>query len=89
MDPLVLGQPQPRLPCRGVLEVRDDHGFLRVRPDRTPTKDDVYGSAAQIRRFALRAGDVVDGEMRAPIGQELYPSLAGVSSVHPPASRVG
>jgi transcription termination factor Rho len=86
MDPLAFGQPQPRLPCRGALEVRDDHGFLRVRPDRTPNKDDVYVSAAQIRRFALHAGDVVDGEMRAPIGRELYHSLVGITRVHPAPS---
>jgi transcription termination factor Rho len=52
----------------GVLEIlQDGFGFLRT-PDVNylAGPDDIYVSPSQIRRFGLRTGDVVDGEVRAP-----------------------
>ena len=52
----------------GVLEtLPDGFGFLRA-PDYNylPGPDDIYVSPAQIRRFGLRTGDTVDGQIRPP-----------------------
>ena len=58
----------------GVLEVLPDgYGFLRA-PDSNylPGPDDIYVSPSQIRRFGLRTGDTVSGQIRAPKGDERY-----------------
>jgi len=52
----------------GVLEVLDDgYGFLRS-PDNSylPGPDDIYVSPSQIRKFDLRTGDIVSGQVRMP-----------------------
>ena len=52
----------------GVVEVlQDGFGFLRS-PDANylPGPDDIYISPAQIRRFSLRTGDTVEGQIRSP-----------------------
>ena len=52
----------------GVVEVlQDGFGFLRS-PDANylPGPDDIYISPSQIRRFALRSGDTVEGQIRSP-----------------------
>src|SRR5690606_22724065 len=52
----------------GVVEVlQDGFGFLRS-PDANylPGPDDIYVSPSQIRRFALRTGDTVEGQIRSP-----------------------
>src|SRR5262249_14290547 len=52
----------------GVMEVlQDGFGFLRS-PDANylPGPDDIYVSPSQIRRFALRSGDTVEGQIRSP-----------------------
>ena len=53
---------------RGVLEVlQDGFGFLRSpESNYLPGPDDIYVSPSQVRRFALRTGDTVEGEIRAP-----------------------
>ena len=50
----------------GVLDlINDGYGFLR-QPNLKPSPNDVYVSQSQIRRFALRTGDQVMGQVRPP-----------------------
>ena len=58
----------------GVLEVlQDGFGFLRSpEANYLPGPDDIYVSPSQIRRFALRTGDTVEGLIRAPKDGERY-----------------
>jgi len=68
----------------GVLEIlQDGFGFLRA-PDANylPGPDDIYVSPSQIRRFGLRTGDTVDGEIRSPKSGERYFALLKVSKVN-------
>jgi bifunctional DNase/RNase len=71
-----------RLPCRGVLEVLNEYGFLRLDPQRRPRADDLYVSAAHIRRLGLRTGDVLAGERRPPVGSEQYCRLTRIDTVN-------
>jgi len=67
---------------RGVLEILPDgYGFLRV-DDYTPGPDDVYVSPSQIRRFNLRTGDLVLGQVRPPKDGERYFALLRVKAVN-------
>jgi len=75
----------------GVIEVLPDgFGFLRA-PDQNyqPGADDIYVSPSQIRRFALRTGDTVAGQIRPPKESERYFALLRVDSVNaePPDAR--
>ncbi|NDB48177.1 MAG: transcription termination factor Rho, partial [Proteobacteria bacterium] len=56
----------------GVLEtLQDGFGFLRATESNyLPGPDDIYVSPSQIRRFGLRKGDTVEGEIRAPKDSE-------------------
>jgi len=66
----------------GVLEVVDEgFGFLR-RARFLPGPDDVYVSLSQIRRFGLRTGDMVSGQVRAPKDTERYHGLLRVEAVN-------
>ncbi len=68
----------------GVVEVlQDGFGFLRS-PDANylPGPDDIYVSPSQIRRFALRTGDTVDGQIRGPKDGERYFALLKVSRIN-------
>jgi transcription termination factor Rho len=68
----------------GVVEVlQDGFGFLRS-PDANylPGPDDIYISPSQIRRFSLRTGDTVEGEIRSPKEGERYFALLKVNSVN-------
>ena len=56
-------------------------GFLRVSPPE-PSDDDVYISAAQVRRCELVSGDEVTGPVRAPRRSERYPSLIRVDTIN-------
>jgi transcription termination factor Rho len=56
-------------------------GFLRVSPP-DPSDDDVYISAAQVRRCELVSGDRVSGPVRAPRRSERYPSLVRVDTIN-------
>lgn len=76
----------------GVLEVlQDGFGFLRApESNYLPGPDDIYVSPSQIRRFALRTGDTVDGEIRAPKDGERYFALLKVNQINfedPEATR--
>jgi transcription termination factor Rho len=68
----------------GVLEILPDgFGFLRA-PDANylPGPDDIYVSPSQIRRFSLRTGDTVSGQIRPPKEGERYFALLKVSEVN-------
>ena len=68
----------------GVVEVlQDGFGFLRS-PDANylPGPDDIYVSPSQIRRFALRTGDTVEGEIRSPKDGERYFALLKVNKIN-------
>lgn len=67
---------------KGILDIMDDgFGFMRVN-NYLPSSSDVYVSQSQIRRFGLRAGDVVVGQVRAPKEGEKYFSLLRVEVVN-------
>ncbi|MBA3532726.1 MAG: transcription termination factor Rho [Ardenticatenales bacterium] len=66
----------------GVLEiVQDGIGFLRT-DHLLPSPDDVYVSQSQIRRFGLRTGDLVIGQVRQPKENEKYFGLIRVEAVN-------
>ena len=66
----------------GILEIiGDGYGFLRQNSLR-PQIDDVYVSQSQIRRFALRTGDQIIGQVRPPKDSEKYFSLLRVEAVN-------
>jgi transcription termination factor Rho len=68
----------------GVVEVlQDGFGFLRS-PDANylPGPDDIYISPSQIRRFSLRTGDTVEGEIRSPKEGERYFALLKVNKIN-------
>ncbi len=67
----------------GTLEIiQDGIGFLRANKDMSPSPDDVYISQSQIRRFGLRTGDVVIGQVRPPKESEKYYGLLKVEAVN-------
>ncbi len=74
----------------GVLEIlQDGFGFLRApEANYLPGPDDIYVSPSQVRRFSLRTGDTVDGEIRAPRDGERYFALLKVNGINfePPDS---
>ncbi|MFQ5827353.1 MAG: transcription termination factor Rho, partial [Dehalococcoidia bacterium] len=74
----------------GILEIMDEgFGFLRQDTLR-PGSGDVYVSQSQIRRFGLRTGDMVTGQVRPPKNGERYYSLLRVEAVNgidPEAAR--
>jgi len=66
----------------GILETMED-GFGFLRQDRyLPGPDDIYVSQSQIRRFGLRTGDRVSGQVRPPKDNEKYFSLLRVEVVN-------
>ena len=68
----------------GVLEILPDgYGFLRsAEYSYLPSPDDVYVSPSQIKRFSLRVGDTVDGQLRPPKEGERFFALIRVHSVN-------
>ncbi len=68
----------------GVLEIlQDGFGFLRSpEANYLPGPDDIYVSPSQVRRFGLRTGDTVEGEIRAPKEGERYFALLKVNSIN-------
>ncbi len=68
----------------GVLEVLPDgFGFLRAcEANYFPGSDDIYVSPSQIKRFGLRTGDTVKGQVRAPKKGERYFALLRVNEVN-------
>jgi len=68
----------------GVLEIlQDGFGFLRSpESNYLPGPDDIYVSPNQIRRFGLRTGDTIDGQIRAPKDGERYFALLKIVSIN-------
>ena len=68
----------------GVVEVlQDGFGFLRApEANYLPGPDDIYVSPSQIRRFGLRTGDTIEGEIRSPKEGERYFALLKVNSLN-------
>ena len=68
----------------GVVEVlQDGFGFLRSPlANYLAGPDDIYVSPTQIRRFALRTGDTISGEIRAPKDGERYFALVKVNTIN-------
>jgi transcription termination factor Rho len=80
----------------GVLEILPDgYGFLRSSEyNYLPSPDDIYVSPSQIKRFSLKVGDTVDGELRPPKEGERFFALLRVHAINgrPPdgyGERVG
>ncbi len=68
----------------GTLEVLPDgFGYLRsAQSNYLPGPDDIYVSPTQVRRFALRTGDTVDGQIRAPKDGERYFAMLKVNTIN-------
>jgi transcription termination factor Rho len=75
--------------AEGVVELlANGSGFVRLSPP-DPTDDDVYISAAQVKRCELVSGDRVAGPVRAPRRSERFPSLVRVDTINgKPADEV-
>jgi len=73
----------------GVLDTRNEgHGFLR--PNFVHSREDIYISNSQIRRFRLREGDLVGGQVRQPKENERYCGLLKVEKVNgQPIEKLG
>src|SRR5699024_964671 len=66
-----------------VLEIIPSEGFGFLRPiNYSPSAEDIYISASQIRRFDLRNGDKVSGKVRPPKDNERYYGLLHVDAVN-------
>ncbi len=75
-------QKEGNLWADGILEILPEgFGFLRVG-GLTPSSDDIYISPSQIRRFVLRKGDMVSGQVRPPKEGEKYFALLRVEAVN-------
>jgi len=73
---------QSTLFAEGVLEILPDgYGFLRPF-SYVPSQDDIYVSPSQIRRFDLRTGDLVGGQVRPPRDNERYFALLRVEYIN-------
>ena len=68
----------------GILEILPDgYGFLRSEDGNfTNSANDTYVSGTQIKRFALRNGDIVTGQVRAPKEQEKYNALLKIEAIN-------
>ncbi len=79
-----LAQKNEQITGSGVIEVlQDGFGFLRaIESNYLPGPDDIYVSPSQIRKFGLRTGDSVEGEIRAPKDQERYFALLKVDKIN-------
>ncbi len=68
----------------GILEIANDgYGFLRgIDLNFSDGSQDSYVSATQIRRFALRSGDIVTGQVRPPKDQEKYFALLKIEAIN-------
>src|SRR5713101_1786143 len=77
-----LNDQEGSFPGSGVLDIPDG-GFGFLRAERfLPGRGDIYISASQIRRFGLRQGDLVGGQVRAAKDREQYAGLLRVESVN-------
>ena len=66
----------------GALEILPEgYGFLR-RNSYTPSPEDIYVSLSQIKRFGLRTGDVIQGQIRPPKDNEKYFGLLRIEAIN-------
>ena len=79
-----LAEKNEQITANGVLEVlQDGFGFLRaIESNYLPGPDDIYVSPSQIRKFGLRTGDSVEGEIRGPKDAERYFALLKVNKIN-------
>ncbi len=86
-----LAEKNEQITATGVLEVlQDGFGFLRaIESNYLPGPDDIYVSPSQIRRFGLRTGDSVEGEIRGPKDAERYFALLKVNKINFDESEKG
>tara|TARA_B100000780_G_scaffold268702_1_gene226880 strand:- start:1195 stop:2466 length:1272 start_codon:yes stop_codon:yes gene_type:complete len=79
-----LSEKNEQITAIGVLEVlQDGFGFLRATESNyLPGPDDIYVSPSQIRKFGLRTGDSVEGEVRGPKDAERYFALLQVNKIN-------
>jgi len=70
--------------AEGVLEIMDEgYGFLRSADyNYLPGQDDIYVSPSQIKRFDLRTGDTISGQVRPPKDNERYFALLKIEAVN-------
>ena len=68
----------------GVIEImQDGFGFLRSSESNyLPGPDDIYVSPSQIKKFSLRTGDIVEGEIRAPKYGERYFAITKINKIN-------
>ena len=68
----------------GVIEImQDGFGFLRsAESNYLPGPDDIYVSPSQIKKFSLRTGDIVEGEIRAPKQGERYFAITKINKIN-------
>ena len=79
-----LANNEETLQDEGVIEVlQDGFGFLRSpESNYLPGPDDIYVSPSQVKKFGLRTGDTVEGELRAPKDGERYFALSKISKIN-------
>jgi len=79
-----LADNKEEITASGVLEVlQDGFGFLRaIESNYLPGPDDIYVSPSQIRRFGLRTGDSIEGQVRSPKNGERYFALLKVEQIN-------
>src|SRR4051812_6539064 len=76
------GEDEPEKIVEGVVELlANGSGFIRLSPPE-PTDDDVYISAAQVKRCELVSGDRIGGPLRPPRRSERFPSLVRVDTIN-------
>ncbi len=74
--------PEESLERQGILDILPEgYGFLRVR-GYLPSEEDIYVSISQIRRFNLKRGDEIKGQIRAPKDNERYYALLRIEEVN-------
>lgn len=76
--------------AEGVLEILDEgYGFLRSADNNyQPGPDDIYVSPSQIKRFDLRTGDTVSGQVRPPKDSERYFALLKIEAINTEAPEI-
>ena len=74
----------------GVIEImQDGFGFLRSSESNyLPGPDDIYVSPSQIKKFSLRTGDIVEGEIRAPKQGERYFAITKINKINDAETEV-
>lgn len=68
---------------KGILEVlQDGYGFIRSALNYLPGEQDVYVAPAQIRRFGLKTGDIIEGNTRIKTSSEKFSALLYIKTIN-------